>query len=80
MADTIKVVVLRNYRKRDKDGGMAIVSAGTILDEDRSLAVELITANKARQATPADEAVNEPAEPRPARRARGTKEGADDVE
>ena len=53
MADQIKIQVLRAYRKRGADGSAVVVAVGEVLDEDKDLAINLITANKAVRA-PAD--------------------------
>jgi hypothetical protein len=65
---TTRIKVLLSYLKRTGEGQTTVIKAGTVLDEDAGLAVELITANKARRATPDDE------QPKPApkvTRARG---------
>lgn len=59
---TTRIKVLLSYIKRTGEGQTTVIKAGTVLDEDASLAVELITANKARRATPEDE------QPKPAPR------------
>lgn len=70
MAKEICIRVLRAYRKASADGQVTIVPVGTVLDEEKGLALELITGNKAERAsgptppdeTPAEDAVEEPAD------------------
>ena len=53
MADTIRIKVLRQYRKPAGDGASILVPAGAVLEEDKVLAINLITANKAERASDA---------------------------
>ena len=70
MANTICIRVLRAYRKATTDGQGTVVPVDTVLDEEKGLAIQLITSNKAERAsrpvppdeTPPDDAAEDAAE------------------